>query len=199
MQNFRAIFGILSSVAVIVGAFPYLKDIHFKRVNPHVLSWTGWGFVTAIGAGAMWASGSTWTVAILLANTVLCLLISFYSVFKKVGVWSTGWYDFVLFGIGILGLILWQILNLPIIALVCSIIADFSFGLPTLIKTYKEPETETPYVWLFAVISAVFSILAIERWIFTDAAFPIYLLFFDSAVLFLVLVRNRNRKVDNFR
>jgi hypothetical protein len=199
MEKFRAIFGILSSLAVVAGSIPYLRDIHFKKVRPHLLSWLGWGFVTALGACAMLASGSTWTVAILFSNTLLCLLIVLYSVMRRVGVWSTGWYDFAFFGIGLLGLILWQVLDLPIVALICSIVADFAFGLPTIIKTYKEPESETPYVWLFAVISAVFSIAAIEKFVFTDAAFPIYLLFFDSTVLLFVVIGKRFNKVDNSR
>ncbi len=197
MDSLRAVFGVLSSLAIVAGSVPYLRDIHYRKVKPHILSWMGWGFVTALGGAAMLASGSTWTVAIVLGNTVLCLLICFYSIITRVGVWKTSRYDFLLFGMGIIGLILWQISGLPIIALIFSIVADFCFGLPTIIKTYKDPATETPYVWLFAVISAILSILAIEKWIFTDAAFPIYLLFFDSTVLAFVLIGNRVKKVDN--
>lgn len=89
----------------------------------------------------MLASGSHWVVALLFANTFLCFFIAIYSVIRRVGVWSSSVYDFVFFGMGILGLVLWQLLDAPIIVLILAIIADLSFGIPTIIKTYKNPES----------------------------------------------------------
>ena len=103
MIEVKALFGILSSFFIIIGGIPYIKDIHQGKAHPHVLSWLGWAFITALGGAAMLAEGSTWAVAILFANTLLCLSIAGYSIVKKVGVWSTGIYDYVFFGLGILG------------------------------------------------------------------------------------------------
>jgi hypothetical protein len=104
-----------------------------------------------------------------------------------VGVWSTGIYDYVFFGLGILGLILWQVLDMPIIALVCAIVADLSFGLPTIIKTYKDPSTETPFVWATATISGLLSLFAVQSFAFHEVAYPLYLFIYDTLVLLLVL------------
>lgn len=183
----KAVFGTLSSFFVLLGGLPYLKDIYKGKAHPHVLSWLGWAFITALGALAMLADGSTWTVAILFANTFLCLSIAIYSIVKRVGVWSTSIYDFIFFGIGIVGLILWQTLNMPIIALVCAIVADLSFGLPTIVKTYKDPSTETPFVWLTATISGLLSLFAAQSFIFHEVAYPGYLFIFDGIVLILTL------------
>lgn len=187
MIETKALFGILSSIFVIIGAFPYLIDIHREKVHPHVLSWFGWAFITALGASAMAADGATWASAILWANTVLCILIAGYSILRRVGVWSTGIYDYIFFGLGIAGLILWQVLDLPIIALICAIVADLSFGLPTIIKTYKDPSSETPFVWATATISGLLSLFAIQSFAFHEVAYPLYLFIFDTTVLLLVL------------
>lgn len=183
----KAMFGILSSVFVLLGGLPYLNDIHKKRANPHVLSWFGWAFITALGAFAMLAEGSVWAVAILFANTGLCLLIALYSIVRKVGVWSTGIQDFIFFGIGVIGLVLWQILDMPVLALVCAIIADLCFGVPTIIKTFKDPSTETPFVWLTATISGFLSLFALQNFSFHEVAYPLYLFLFDTTVLLLTL------------
>lgn len=183
----KAIFGIFSSVFILIGGIPYLIDIYKKKAHPHVLSWIGWAFITALGAFAMMAEGSTWVVAILFANTFLCLSVVVYSLFKKVGVWSTGVYDFVFFGLGLLGLTLWQVLDIPTIALVSAIIADLFFGLPTVIKTYKDPSTETPFVWVTATISGLLSLFAAQAFVFHEIAYPLYLFIFDTTVLLLVL------------
>ncbi|HPT08544.1 MAG TPA: hypothetical protein PLE28_02520 [bacterium] len=186
-MEIKAIFGILSSVALIIGGVPYLLDVYYKRVNPHILSWIGWSFITALGGSAMLASGSHWVVSLLFANTILCFLIAVYSIIKRVGVWSSSVYDFLFFGLGVFGLILWQILDAPIIALVLSIIADLSFGLPTIIKTYKNPESETYFPWLASTTSGLLSFFAIEHLNFSEVAYPVYLFIFDTIVLFMVL------------
>lgn len=190
----KAVFGILSSVFILIGGIPYIRDIHLGKAHPHVLSWIGWAFITALGASAMLAEGSEWVVAILLANTLLCLTIAGYSVAKRVGVWSTTVWDFVFFGLGILGLVLWQTLNAPVLALICAITADLSFGIPTIIKTYKDPRSETYFVWLTATISGLLSLFAARHFQFSEVAYPIYLLIFDGTVLLLVLriFRKRN-------
>jgi hypothetical protein len=186
-MEIKAVFGILSSIALIIGGIPYLVDIHNKRVHPHILSWIGWSFITALGGAAMLASGSHWVVALLFANTLLCFTIAGYSIIRKVGVWSSSVYDFLFFSLGILGLVLWQLLDAPIVALVLAIFADLSFGLPTIIKTYKNPESEAFFPWLASSISGVLSFFAIAHFNFSEVAYPVYLFTFDTIVLLIVL------------
>lgn len=187
MIEIKALFGILSGVAVLIGGVPYIIDIHRGKARPHVLSWLGWTFITALGASAMYAEGSTWVVGILWANALNSLLIAGYSVIKKVGVWSTGVYDYIFFGLGVIGLILWQTLDMPLIALICAIVADLSFGFPTIIKAYKDPSTETSFVWAASSISGLLSLFAIQNFAFHEIAYPLYLFIYDTVVLLLVI------------
>jgi hypothetical protein len=147
----------------------------------------------------MLADGATWATGILLANTLSCLSIAIYSAIKGNGVWSTGVYDFVLFGLGVLGLILWQALGVALIALIFAIIADFSFGLPTIIKTYKDPSSETSFVWIAAVIAGAFGVMAVGEIAFHELAYPLYLLLFDLTVVLLVLKIIQSRKTSGTR
>ncbi len=186
-MEIKAIFGLLSSIVLIIGGVPYLRDIHRKKVHPHILSWIGWSFITGLGGSAMLASGSRWVVALMFANTLLCFVIAGYAIIRKAGVWSVSAYDFLLFGLGILGLILWLIIGLPIIALVLAITADLCFGLPTIIKTYREPESETYFAWLASAISGLLSLCAIQNFTFSEIAYPGYLFVFDTLVLLFIL------------
>jgi hypothetical protein len=128
------IFGTLSALAILIGGGPYIKDIYLKKVHPHVLSWLGWAFITGLGASAMYVEGSTWLALIVGANTVMCLSIAVFSTIRKVGVFQTSKWDWVFFGLGMLGLILWLTLDMPILALICAILADFCFGIPTIVS-----------------------------------------------------------------
>jgi uncharacterized membrane protein len=194
MIDTKEFLGIVSAIFVLIGIFPYLRDIHFKRVQPHVLSWIGWTFITALGASAMLADGVTWAATFIFANTFLCLLLAIYATFKKVGVWTTGTYDYLFFGLGVLGLILWQVFDLPILALICAILADLFFGLPTVIKTYKRSASETPFVWVTAVSSALLGLLAAKDFNFSEIAYPLFLFFYDSTILLLSLRTMRHEK-----
>lgn len=187
MFSVPVIFGTLSALAILIGGGPYIKDIYFKKVRPHVLSWLGWAFITGLGASAMYAEGSTWLALIVAANTVTCLSIAIFSVVRKVGVFQTSKWDCLFFGLGILGLILWLTLDMPVLALICAISADFCFGAPTIVKTFKEPESETPFVWIMATLSGFLSLFAIQVIAFHEIAYPLYLFFFDSLILLLVL------------
>ncbi len=187
-------FGILSSLAILVGAGPYIRDIFNKKVHPHVLSWLGWAFITGLGASAMYAEGSTWLAAIVGANTITCLSVVIFSMIAKVSVWQSSKYDTIFFGLGIVGLFLWLTLDLPVLALICAIVADFAFGMPTIIKTYKDPSTETPFAWIMATLSGFLSLFAIETVAFYEIAYPAYLLIFDTVVLLLVLRVVRSTK-----
>lgn len=186
-MEMKALFGILSSIVVLIGGFPYIKDIYKRQAHPHVLSWLGWGFITSLGAFAMLASGSKWVVAILFANSLLCFIIVIFSLIRKVAILSTSKFDYVFFGLGILGLVLWQTLNMPIFAIICAILADFSFGLPNIIKIYKKPNSETRFIWFAAALSGLLSMFAIQNFTFSESAYPIYLFMYDTIVLFLVL------------
>ena len=191
------IFGTLSALAILIGAGPYLKDIYLRKVQPHVLSWLGWAFITGLGASAMYAEGSTWLALIVAANTVTCLSIALFSIARKVGVFQTSKWDWIFFGLGIFGLVLWLTLDMPILALICAIFADFCFGVPTVIKTYKKPSSETPFAWIMATTSGFLSLFAIQMFTFTEVAYPLYLFLFDSLVLLLVLKVIRKNRTDS--
>lgn len=183
----KAILGIIASILILVGALPYIRDITQKSVKPHVLSWLGWGCITALGASAMVAEGSTWVALIVFANTISCFFIVLLSILNRVGVWQTTLFDWLFFGMGLIGILLWQTLHMPLLALVCAIIADLAFGIPTIIKTYQDPDSETPFVWIMATVSGVLSMFTISVWAFYEVAYPLYLLLFDSLVVLLVL------------
>jgi hypothetical protein len=83
--------------------------------------------------------------------------------------------------------VLWQTLNLPILALLAALLADFCFGVPTILKTWKNPKTETIFPWGMATLSGLTSLFALEVITFTEVAYPLYLFCFDALILLLVL------------
>lgn len=197
-MEYKAIFGILSAFFTFAGLVPYFLNINKREIYPHNLSWLGWFFITFIGAMAMLKDGGEWSVVIIFANSLSCLLIVIYSIYKKVGVWSTTVYDYMFFGLGILGIILWQTFSLPILAIICSIVADLSFGIPTIIKAYKNPKSELPIAWLSCSIAGLLSLFAVKNLAIGQFLYPLYLFLYDTIVfLTLIIFKNKVQKEKN--
>lgn len=193
-MNYSELFGILSSVVLIVGMVPYLRDVIRGDVKPHAMSWLGWSLITALGGLAMVSDGAGWVVAMLFANSITCFSIPITALIKRTAVWSVTKADSVLFILGGIGIILWQTLDLPVLALVCAIFADMSFGIPTIIKTYRDPSSETPTAWIFSVVAEIFALLAITQLTFSEIAYPTYLLIYDGLMVLIVIGIIRRRK-----
>jgi hypothetical protein len=195
LMEIKAIFGIGSAFFTLAGLIPYFIYIHKKQIYPHNLSWLGWAFITFIGGIAMLADKGEWSVVIVFANTLSCLIVVFYSIYKKVGVWSTNKYDYIFFGLGIFGVILWQTLNMPIIAIFCVVVADLLFGIPTIIKTYKYPKSEKYLAWLSCSIAGLLSLFAVKSFLLSEFLYPLYLFMFDTIVLSVILILKIKEKI----
>lgn len=187
----KAILGILSAVFTFGGLVPYFLNIHKKEIYPHNLSWIGWFFITFIGGVAMLYDGGGWSSVIIFANSLSCLIVVIYSIYKKVGVWSTTSFDYIFFILGILGIILWQTFNMPIIAIVCTVVADLSFGIPTIIKTYKNPKSEIYIAWLSCSLAGLLSLFAVKNFSLSEFLYPLYLFIFDTSILLIILLKNK--------
>ena len=65
--------------------------------------------------------------------------------------------------------------------------SDLFFGLPTIIKTYKDPSSETRFPWVMTTLSGLTSLFALRNFGFLEAVYPVYLFVYDSTVLLIVL------------
>ncbi len=197
-MEIKAVFGILSAVFTFGGLVPYFININKRTIYPHNLSWLGWFFITLIGGLAMLNDGGQWSSVIIFANSLSCLIVVFYSIYKKVGVWSTTIYDYVFFIAGILGVILWQAFDMPLIAIIFAVLADLSFGIPTIIKTYKNHKSETYLAWLSCSIAGLLSLFAVNSLMLSDFLYPLYLFIFDTTILFIILImKNKTNEKRN--
>lgn len=92
-----------------------------------------------------------------------------------------------------IGVILWYLTKVGNIAILFSIFADLTASIPTAVKSYKEPESESYSVFLANTISAVVTMLTIRNWNFETAAFPLYI--FLMMGLIFVLIKFRVGKI----
>jgi pimeloyl-ACP methyl ester carboxylesterase len=70
-----------------------------------------------------------------------------------------------------------------VLAISAAIAADFLAGVPTLMKSWTHPETETVHSYLGAVISMAVLLLTSHHWTFDVVAFPIFVACLGEVVL----------------
>jgi hypothetical protein len=103
------------------------------------------------------------------------LLVVAASLFNKKAYWKSAPRDYLLMAAAIVGIVLWAITDNPNLALLFSLLADVLAGVPTLIKSYRHPESES---WIAYAISAVgfgISLLAVQTYDLQHAAFVAYI------------------------
>ena len=112
----------------------------------------------------------------------LILLASFIN---KKAYWKTEPKDYYLMAAAIAGIILWALTDNPNLALTFALLADIFAGLPTVIKAYKYPETESWVAYAISTLGFGISILAIQTYTFENGAFVIYVFILNGLLAYL--------------
>lgn len=107
----------------------------------------------------------------------------FVSFVNKKSYWKLEKFDYLCGFFSLLALVLWGITKNPLIAIIFAIASDGFASLPTLIKLWRYPETETIAPYSTGLFNAVTSFFAVKTWSIKETAFPVYLVIACSALL----------------
>ena len=100
------------------------------------------------------------------------------------------WWDAACLVLCISALVLWALSGDALIALGFAITADAIAFIPTLVKSYREPFSEPPYLWfLFSLTGLLAAGSATAD--FPSLAFPIYYFLANAVLGILILARRR--------
>ena len=76
------------------------------------------------------------------------------------------------------------------VAILFAILSDALASVPTLVKGWDHPESESAWTYLVGIFGGLTSFLAITAWTFSQYAFPAYLVIM-SVLLVLSIYRKR--------
>jgi len=153
----------------------YIRGVFRTGTKPNLISWFIWMLAPLIGfflqlkadaglssLGVFWAGFGPFLVVI------FCL-------FKKNVFWKIQFFDIVCGIFSIVALALYVITNDLGVSIIFAIFSDFLAYIPTFIKSWKYPETETSSTYIGGVINNTLALLIIKNWTFTIYLFPLYL------------------------
>ncbi len=179
-------FLILGAFLNLAGTSNYIWDTIRGQTRPNRVSWFMWSLAPLVA----FAAELDKHVGLLALTTFMAgfcpLLILISSFVNKKSVWKLTTFDFICGLLSLLGLSLWAITKEGNVAIIFAILADALAALPTLTKSYSDPESESWFAFFTAAISAAIALLTINNWTFANYAFPLYLLLICSTLVILI-------------
>ncbi len=182
-------FAIIGAVIASLGGLYYLYETIIGKAKPNRVTWLLWGLfpmIVFVAQRIQGVEGLSWISFAAGFTPFLILLASFLN---KKAYWKTQKRDYYIMGAAVVGILLWAITDNPNLAILFSLIADFLAGLPTLIKAYKHPETESWIAYAMSAVGFGVGLLAISSYTFENYAFALYL--FSMNLLLAIFASRR--------
>jgi hypothetical protein len=177
----------------LIGGMNYFINTLKGKTKPNRVTWLLWSVAPIVGGIAAITNGATWAIIPVVMAGVPELLIFFASFINKKAYWKLGKGDYLCGAFAVLALILWAITKDANIAIIFSIIADVLAAIPTIMKSWSHPETESGLNFILGTLAQVTGLIAIENWTFSEASFGMYLFLMDS-LLVAIIYRKRFMK-----
>lgn len=178
-------FAIVGAIVASLGVLYYLYETIRGRAKPNRVTWLLWGLfpmIVFVAQRAQGAEGVSWISFAVGFTPFLVLVASFLN---KKAYWKTEPRDYYLMAAAVLGIVLWGIVDNPNIAILFSLLADLFAGLPTIIKAYKHPETESWFAYALCTLGFGIGILSIQAFTFENYAFITYLFVLNGLIALL--------------
>ncbi|MDO8513980.1 MAG: hypothetical protein Q7S50_00355 [bacterium] len=180
---------ILSGLLLVAGTIPYIRDVLSRTTHPNIVSWVGWSLLTTITIVAQFAKGTNLSLVVPIASTIGTATIAVLGI--RYGYAKFNTLDKVCFVLGVVAIISWIATKEPLSAIIISIIADILFLLPTSIKSYRLPHSETMMTYVLLSAGALFGLLSSNNLELQNILYPVYLfLAYASTVCILIVRRN---------
>jgi hypothetical protein len=160
----------------------YAADTLKGRARPNRVTWGLWSLAPMLGFAAQINKGVGIQAAMTLSVALGPLFVLAASFISKHAQWKITRFDIICGTMALLGLMLWIATGEGLFALVLSIIADLFAGLPTVVKAWNHPETESPLPFGLAAIAALLTLATIRNWQFETYSFSLYILLMNITI-----------------
>lgn len=177
----------LGALLNLIGSTTYVVHTLQGKTKPNRVTWFLWALAPLIAYGAMLGEGVSPVDGLMTFMVGFGPLMIFAASFvNKKSVWKISRFDIICGSLSLLGIVLWFIFREGWFAILFSILADGLALLPTLVKAWREPESESYLVFFNGALSAAITLLAIKTYDFEHVGFPIYI-FIVCALLALII------------
>jgi hypothetical protein len=184
-----------SVIVSLVAYFFYFKNIFYGQTKPNLVSWFVWMLAPFIGVFfQLKAGGGLVALPVFLAGFA-SLLVIIFSLWKKNAYWKITRLDIACGILSLIALIFYIFTHNLGISILFAIVSDGLAFIPTFIKSWKFPETETNSVYFADIFNNILGLLIIKNWSFTIYSFVIYLVLFNLIEI-IILYRKKIFRIN---
>jgi hypothetical protein len=169
-----------------LGTAVYLRDTLRGTTKPNRVTWLLWAVAPLLASAVEFDQGVGLRALPTFMVGFMPLLVFIGSFHNPASVWKIRRVDYACGLVSVVGTLTWLVTRNGVLAISAAILADFMAGVPTVMKSWTHPETETVYSYVGAVISMAVLLLTITHWTFDEAAFPVFILCMASVEVVLV-------------
>jgi len=182
---------IIGAIIGSLGGFYYLYATLAGKAQPNRVTWLLWGIFPMVIFAAQRAQGVqglSWASFVAGFTPLLVVAASF---FNEKAYWKTTALDLGLMAAAVIGIILWAVTDNPNLALLFSLLADMLASLPTLIKAWRHPASESWKAYAISTFGFGISLLSEQTYNFENTAFVAYVFILNGA---LAVLASRSRR-----
>jgi hypothetical protein len=191
MTNFPEIAGVVAGILALVGYIPYIFETIRGVTRPNQATWIIWTIVGGLLAFSYLADqglSSSWLPLGYFVGPLIVAILTF-----KYGYSSWSKLDIICVVAAVISIIPWFLSSNPTYTLLINIFIDSTGAIPTLIKTYHEPETEDLTAWIIFFIANTTQLFAVTTW-GVASLYPIYLFILAGLLVAFILKGKLLRK-----
>ena len=185
----KAALGVLALVLNIVGYVPYIRDILKGIVRPQRITWGIWTILTSVTAVNQIANGGGFSSLFFVSTTLLVTTTFVLSI--KHGVGGATRLDRACLLLAVVLFGYWALAIDTYASTFVAVIIDIVAFTPTLIKTYKMPQTETYPQWALAGIGGVLTLMAVPKLELVLIIYPLYIAIANLLIVTTKFVREK--------
>ncbi|MBP6883698.1 MAG: hypothetical protein KBC06_00470 [Candidatus Pacebacteria bacterium] len=166
-----------------VGISFYVRDIIRGNTKPNLVSWFLWFLAPVIGGFLQIKDGAGLSVIPVLVAGFVCIPVLVTALIKRNVIWKISLLDVVCGILSALALIFWITTRRTEISILFAILSDALAAVPTLIKSWKFPETESSLGYIPGVINNGIGLMFIKDWRFSIYSFGVYLILLNLTLI----------------
>jgi YVTN family beta-propeller protein len=185
-------FIVLGALVNFLAGVGYVIATVRGQARPNRVSWGLWS-VTSWSALLGQLDEGVGMPALLTFTVALIPSLIFLASFVGGAYWRFSKLDVVCGVLAVLTLVAWKLTASGIVAIVLSILVDALAGIPTVVKAFREPESESHVAYTAGMFSAACTLLTLQEFTIATSAFAIYFFTLCTTISFLLLVTPRLR------
>jgi hypothetical protein len=172
MIELAPVFGVLAGVVGVVDTVPYVRDILRGSTRPHRGTWLIWGMLAIVVCLSQRADGASWSLVMAGTQAVLTGFIFVLAIrWGEGGVTAA---DGILIAIAAAGMTGWVLVDEPMVATACVIVADVIAAAMMVPKVHRDPGSETLVTFALAGAGGALAVGAVGVADASLLAYPIY-------------------------